>query len=71
VGFVTNHTAINETGKTLNTELVLRKIKILNNSLIKDFLCTNPKIAVLAFNPHASDKGLFGNEENLLPVLCA
>jgi len=63
VGFVTNHTAINETGKMLNTELILRKIKILNDSLIKDFLCTHPKIAVLAFNPHAGDKGLFGNEE--------
>ena len=63
VGFVTNHTAINETGKMLTTELVLRKIKILNHSLKKDFLCTHPKIAVLAFNPHAGDKGLFGNEE--------
>jgi 4-hydroxythreonine-4-phosphate dehydrogenase len=63
VGFVTNHTAITETGKILNSELVLKKIKILNHSLIKDFLCTNPKIAVLAFNPHAGDKGLFGNEE--------
>ncbi|MDR2971517.1 MAG: 4-hydroxythreonine-4-phosphate dehydrogenase PdxA [Bacteroidales bacterium] len=63
VGFVTNHTAINETGKLLTTELILKKIKILNNSLIKDFLSTNPKIAVLAFNPHAGDKGLFGNEE--------
>jgi len=63
VGFVTNHSAINETGKLLNQELVLRKIKILHNSLLKDFMCTNPKIAVLAFNPHAGDKGLFGKEE--------
>jgi 4-hydroxythreonine-4-phosphate dehydrogenase len=63
VGFVTNHSAINETGKMLNTELVLRKIKILHNSLLKDFMCTHPKIAVLAFNPHAGDKGLFGKEE--------
>jgi 4-hydroxythreonine-4-phosphate dehydrogenase len=63
VGFVTNHAAISETGKILSTELILNKIKILNNSLIQDFLCTNPKIAVLAFNPHASDNGLFGNEE--------
>jgi len=63
VGFVTNHSAINETGKLLNKELVVKKIKTLNNSLIQDFMCTNPKIAVLAFNPHAGDKGLFGNEE--------
>ncbi|MCL2246720.1 MAG: 4-hydroxythreonine-4-phosphate dehydrogenase PdxA [Lentimicrobiaceae bacterium] len=63
IGFVTNHTAISETGKILNTDLVLRKIKILNHSLKKDFLCTHPKIAVLAFNPHAGDKGLFGKED--------
>ena len=63
VGFVTNHTAINETGTMLSIELVLKKIKILNESLVKDFLCTHPKIAVLAFNPHAGDKGLFGKEE--------
>jgi 4-hydroxythreonine-4-phosphate dehydrogenase len=63
VGFVTNHIPINEMGKMLTTELVLRKIKILNNSLLKDFLCTNPKIAVLSLNPHAGDKGLLGKEE--------
>ena len=63
VGFVTNHTAINETSKCLNVDLILRKIKILNDSLRKDFLCTHPKIAVLSFNPHAGDKGLFGKEE--------
>jgi len=63
VGFVTNHIPINEMGKVLTTELVLRKIKILNDSLLKDFLCTNPKIAVLALNPHAGDKGLLGKEE--------
>jgi 4-hydroxythreonine-4-phosphate dehydrogenase len=63
VGFVTNHTAINETGKMLSAELILRKIKILHDSLKKDFMCTHPKIAVLAFNPHAGDKGLFGKEE--------
>ena len=63
IGFVTNHTPIIETGKLLNVDLVLRKIKILHNSLHKDFLCTNPKIAVLAYNPHAGDQGLLGKEE--------
>ena len=63
IGFVTNHTAMNDISKMLNIDLVLRKIKILHNSLVKDFMCTNPKIAVLAFNPHAGDQGLFGKEE--------
>jgi 4-hydroxythreonine-4-phosphate dehydrogenase len=63
VGFVTNHVPINETGKLLDVPLILRKIKILNYSLINDFRCTNPKIAVLSLNPHAGDNGLFGREE--------
>jgi 4-hydroxythreonine-4-phosphate dehydrogenase len=63
VGFVTNHVPINQAGKIINVELILRKINILNNSLKKDFLCTNPKIAVLSLNPHAGDNGLLGNEE--------
>jgi len=63
VGFVTNHFPINEASKILSTELVLKKITILNNSLLKDFLCTHPKIAVLSLNPHAGDNGLLGKEE--------
>jgi 4-hydroxythreonine-4-phosphate dehydrogenase len=63
VGFATNHVPINQTGKILNIELVLRKINILQRSLKIDFLCTHPKIAVLALNPHSGDKGLLGNEE--------
>jgi len=63
VGFVTNHFPINEASKILSTELVLKKITILHNSLVKDFLCTHPKIAVLSLNPHAGDNGLLGKEE--------
>jgi 4-hydroxythreonine-4-phosphate dehydrogenase len=63
VGFATNHFPINEASKILTTELILRKIMILNHSLTKDFLCTHPKIAVLALNPHAGDNGLLGKEE--------
>jgi 4-hydroxythreonine-4-phosphate dehydrogenase len=63
VGFVTNHFPINEASKILSTELVLKKITILQHSLLKDFLCTHPKIAVLSLNPHAGDNGLLGKEE--------
>ncbi|MDR0206156.1 MAG: 4-hydroxythreonine-4-phosphate dehydrogenase PdxA [Bacteroidales bacterium] len=63
VGFVTNHFPVNEASKILSTELVLKKIVILNNSLLKDFWSTHPKIAVLSLNPHAGDNGLLGKEE--------
>jgi len=63
VGFVTNHFPLSEASKNLSIDLIVRKIKILHQSLLKDFLCTNPKIAVLALNPHAGDTGLLGKEE--------
>ena len=35
----------------------------MNESLLRDFGCSTPKIAVLGLNPHAGDNGLMGNEE--------
>jgi len=63
VGFVTNHNPLNDIERILSSELILRKMKTLHHSLIKDFLYTNPKIAVLSLNPHAGDNGLLGKEE--------
>lgn len=63
LGFVTNHLPIEQVSKNINKELIIKKIKILNDSLKKDFRCTNPKIAVLALNPHAGDNGKLGKEE--------
>ena len=63
IGTVTTHAALSAVPSMLSKELVLKKIRILNNSLKKDFLCTSPKIAVLSLNPHAGDNSLFGKEE--------
>jgi 4-hydroxythreonine-4-phosphate dehydrogenase len=64
IGFVSNHVAIQDLPSVISESIVLQKIEILNNSLKKDFACTNPKIAVLSLNPHSGDSGLIGNEEN-------
>jgi len=64
IGFVTNHLPIEQVASAITKDLILEKIKILNNSLKTDFRCTNPKIAVLALNPHAGDNGKIGREEN-------
>lgn len=71
LAFVTNHLAIHEVAAKLSKELILKKIKVLHQTLINDFGCSNPKIAVLALNPHAGDKGLLGNEEQkiILPAI--
>ena len=63
IGLVTNHLPVNQIATALNKELIIRKIKIMNHSLRRDFGIIKPKIAVLSLNPHAGDNGFLGNEE--------
>ncbi len=71
VGVVTGHIPLGDVPSNITTEKVFSKIKILNNSLKKDFSISKPKIAVLGLNPHAGDGGLIGKEEleNILPAI--
>lgn len=66
VGLVTNHLALNQVAKSLSIEIVLVKIEILISSLISIFSIREPRIAVCGLNPHASDNGLFGDEESTI-----
>ena len=63
VGLVTGHVPLKEVSSKLSKELILKKIKLMNDSLKNDFGISKPKIAVLGLNPHAGDAGLLGNEE--------
>ncbi len=64
VGVVTGHIPLSKVAESISTKLILEKLRILQNSLIRDFAITKPKIAVLSLNPHAGDNGLLGSEEN-------
>lgn len=63
VGLATNHLPIQEVAEKINKELVINKIRLLNKSLKMDFGLERPTIAVLGLNPHASDDGVIGDEE--------
>ncbi|NOX87067.1 MAG: 4-hydroxythreonine-4-phosphate dehydrogenase PdxA [Chlorobi bacterium] len=63
IGIVTSHIPLKEVIPAISQELITRKIKILNDSLIRDFGINRPKIAVLGINPHAGDNGLIGDED--------
>jgi 4-hydroxythreonine-4-phosphate dehydrogenase len=63
IGVVTGHIPLSEVPKAVTEELILRKLKIMNESLLKDFGIRKPRIAVLGLNPHAGDEGLIGTEE--------
>jgi 4-hydroxythreonine-4-phosphate dehydrogenase len=71
IGMITGHIALKEVSNTLTSELILRKIKTLHASLLRDFGIGKPKIAILALNPHASDNGLIGDEEEkvIIPAI--
>jgi 4-hydroxy-L-threonine phosphate dehydrogenase PdxA len=49
--------------RILTPEKVYSKIKLVNDSLVKDFGIMKPSIAVLGLNPHAGEEGAFGDEE--------
>lgn len=63
VALVTTHLPISEVAGGITGDAILRKLRILNTTLQRDFLITHPRIAVLALNPHAGDDGLLGSEE--------
>ncbi|MFZ4739843.1 MAG: 4-hydroxythreonine-4-phosphate dehydrogenase PdxA [Bacteroidales bacterium] len=64
IGVVTGHIPLKDVSNKLSIELIMSKIRIMNQSLIQDFAITKPRIAILALNPHASDNGLLGKEEH-------
>ncbi len=71
IGVVTGHIPLKDVPEKLNTDLIQGKIRIMNDSLEKDFAIPKPKIAVLGLNPHAGDGGLLGSEEDeiIIPAI--
>lgn len=63
VALATTHLPIKDVAGAINKELIVEKGKILHQSLKRDFSIPNPRIAILALNPHAGDGGVLGTEE--------
>ncbi|PHN01070.1 4-hydroxythreonine-4-phosphate dehydrogenase PdxA [Flavilitoribacter nigricans] len=63
IGLVTNHIPLEQVSALLNKDLIIRKLKIMHESLQMDFGIERPTIAVLGLNPHASDNGVIGDDE--------
>lgn len=63
VALVTTHIPVSQIAQSITKELILEKLRIFNESLMRDFDIIKPRIAVLALNPHAGDNGLIGTEE--------
>ena len=63
VGLVTKHIPVSEIARNLTKERIVRDLGTLRRALIEDFGIVEPRIAVMALNPHAGDGGLLGREE--------
>ncbi len=66
VAVVTGHIPVKNIASVITKELILEKLKTLNQSLKQDFTVIRPRIAVLGLNPHAGDEGVIGDEEETI-----
>jgi 4-hydroxythreonine-4-phosphate dehydrogenase len=64
VGLVTEHVPVSEIAKHITKESILSKLRLMKDSLRRDFGIDKPRIAVLGLNPHAGDEGLIGKEDD-------
>lgn len=63
VGLLTDEIPLSEVSMFVTKENIVDKAAILFNSLKRDFMITNPRIAILALNPDSNDNQTFGKEE--------
>ena len=69
----TTHHALRDIPSLLTSELLTRQATLLDQSLRSEWGIAEPRIGLCAFNPHAGDGGLFGDEEERIyaPALAA
>ena len=60
----TTHVPLRAVPDLLSADLLVSQAMLLNSSLEADWNLARPRIALCALNPHASDGGLFGDEED-------
>jgi 4-phospho-D-threonate 3-dehydrogenase / 4-phospho-D-erythronate 3-dehydrogenase len=63
VVLATIHVPLADVPERLSTDGLLRLFRLICRSLESDFAIPKPRLGVAALNPHASEGGLFGDEE--------
>ncbi|WP_321393733.1 4-hydroxythreonine-4-phosphate dehydrogenase PdxA [uncultured Desulfuromusa sp.] len=63
VCLVTTHLAYRDVPGRLSCDEILETLRITSKALQQQFGIAKPRLAVLALNPHASEEGMFGDEE--------
>ena len=68
IALITDHVPLKNVSLLISKELIEKKVKILYRSLKLDFKIKKPKLAILGMNPHASDNGIIGKEEQKIII---
>lgn len=73
VCLVTTHLPLAKVAQQLSSAAILATLRITHAALQNHFSLAQPRLAVLAFNPHGGENGLFGDEEQRLiePAIAA
>jgi 4-hydroxythreonine-4-phosphate dehydrogenase len=68
---VTTHVSLKKAIESIKKDRIFKTIEITNSYLKNYFDIIKPKIAVAGLNPHASESGLFGDEEEkeIIPAI--
>ncbi len=71
ITLVTRHIALKDVAKAITVDSICRTIRLTHEHLKRSFGIVEPRIAVAGLNPHASDRGLFGDEEErvIIPAI--
>lgn len=64
VMLITRHVAIKDIPSLISKEMIIEKVKTLKKSFETQLGFYEPRFVICALNPHASENGLFGDEEN-------
>ena len=63
ISVVTGHVPLKDVPTLVTEDKIVNKLRLMSESLRRDFGVVAPKIAVLGLNPHCGDGGLLGDEE--------
>ncbi len=60
---LTRHISLKDVAQNIRKDIIIEKVQKLVTSLQIQLGLQNPKIGICALNPHASENGMFGDEE--------
>jgi 4-hydroxythreonine-4-phosphate dehydrogenase len=66
VALATTHLPLRQVAAAISTDLIVRRLCVLQRDLTARFRIAQPRIAVTGLNPHAGEGGLLGEEEQTI-----